>query len=444
MFSKITPTKIIVIGYALIILTGTLLLTLPFATVDGLGAPFSDALFTATSATCVTGLVVHDTVQYWSTFGQLVLLSLIQVGGLGFITMAVVIVTLTKKKIGLKQRILMQESICAPQMGGIVRLTRFAVGMTFLLEGTGAFLLSFRFCKDFGFGRGVYYSIFHAISAFCNAGFDHLGKNEAYISIGNYRTDALVCGVIMMLIVVGGLGFFVWKDIKKNRFRFRRYSLQTKIVLTTTAVLIVLGTVIFMILEYDNPMFKGYSFFDKLLICLFQSVSPRTAGFAGVNLAKFTEASLFITIVLMLIGGSPGSTAGGMKTTTVAVSVFALHSLFKKQHNIQCFSRRIGEDVMRRSMTVIALYFVLFFIASTVISALEDIAILPCMFESASALGTVGLSMGITPELGQISRSILIALMYFGRVGGLTILFAVADKQVETHSKMPLENIAIG
>lgn len=441
---KASPTKIITAGYLLIVLLGTGLLTLPVSSRSGRGAPFVDALFTATSATCVTGLVVYDTFTHWSFFGQLVLLLLIQVGGLGFMTMSILAVVLMRRKVSLRQRFIMQESVSAPQVGGIVRMTRFIFLGTLALEGVGALLLSFRFCPQYGLGEGIYRSVFTSVSAFCNAGFDLMGDYAPFSSLTSVATDPLICLVVMALIVIGGLGFYVWADVVENRLRFRRYKLHSKLVLVTTAALLLGGMGSYLLLEWNGPAFAGHSPLEKLLLAAFQSVTMRTAGFNTVDLAKMSDGSTIVSIVLMLIGGSPGSTAGGIKTTTFAVLFLSILTELKKKKSIECFGRRIEEEVLRHSCSIMTLYLTLMLGAAVAISALDAVPMKEALFETASAIGTVGLTLGITPSLSALSHLILAALMFLGRVGGLTILLVFSDLYDSVPSRLPLEKITVG
>lgn len=438
-----TPARVLLFGYVIIIFAGALLLNLPISTRSGNPASFMECLFTATSATCVTGLVVHDTFTYWSYFGHAVILLLIQIGGLGFITMYILLAMATKQKIGLKQRLIMQESISAPQTGGIVKLTRFVIITTIALELLGAIVLAFRFCGELGFGKGIYFAVFHSVSAFCNAGFDLMGGRGEYSSLTNFSGDLTVNITVMLLVIIGGLGFYVWNDLVTQRFKVKRYTLQTKVVLSVTAFLIVLPALFIFIFESDGIL-SGRRVGEQILASLFQSVTTRTAGFNTVDIAALKQPVLLLMISLMLIGGSPGSTAGGMKTTTFSVLFFAVRSTFKKQPGLQCFNRRLEDDTMIRALAIIGVYLLLLLLASIFISAIDNISIINAMFESASAIGTVGLTTGITPSLGNGSRIILMLLMYFGRVGCLTMLYAVASCDNAANCKLPAGEIALG
>ena len=440
---RVTPAQIIITGFLLLILSGTLLLMLPFATREPGSASFVDALFTATSATCVTGLILHDTVQYWTPFGQAVILLLIQVGGMGVVTMAVAIFMFSGKKIGLKQRWVMQESIAAPQVGGIVRMTGFILKTALAIEGVGAVLLAIRFCPQMGFFKGLWYAVFHSVSAFCNAGFDLMGEETAYSSLTAYVGDPLVSLTIAGLIVVGGLGFITWQDIFQHHRHLRAYRLQSKLILVTTAGLLLGGLLFFGLYEFRLPQWEGLSTGEKVLAAAFQSATPRTAGFNTVDLTALSAPSQLLMILLMLTGGSPGSTAGGFKTTTLAVLLLSAFAVFRRRSNAHCFGRRLAESALRNASAIFLLYLVLFLTGGTLICCLEGIPMMSALFEAASAIGTVGLSLGVTPELGTVSRIILIFLMYVGRVGGLTMIYAVTSGGI-SYAQYPQEQVNVG
>lgn len=434
-----TSFQVIILGFMSVILLGTLLLTLPMATQDGEGAPFLDALFTATSATCVTGLVVHDTATYWSTFGQAVILMLIQIGGMGVVTIAVSIAAISGRKIGLMQRSVMQEAISAPQVGGIVRMTEFILKVVIFIEIIGATLLAPVFCRDFGVVKGIWYAIFHSISAFCNAGFDLIGVRTPYSSLTSYATEPLVNIAIMLLIVIGGIGFMTWADIYNNQFHFKKYRMQSKVILLVTAVLISVPFLYFFLFEFSD-MALG----QRIWSSMFQSITPRTAGFNTVDLTIISEPGLMLMIILMLIGGSPGSTAGGMKTTTIAVLCASALAVFREKEQAHFFGRGIPFRAIRNAATVLMLYVALSLAGAMFISGYEDIPVLSALFETSSAIGTVGLSLGITPSLGTFSRIILISLMFLGRVGGLTLVFAALHEKEISGFKFPEEKITVG
>ena len=434
-----TSFQLIIMGFAGVILLGTVLLMLPFSSAEKVITPFHEALFTATSAVCVTGLVVKDTGSYWSLAGQTIILALIQIGGLGVVTVAASVSILSGKKISLMQRSTMQDAISAPKVGGIVRLTRFILRGTFLIEAAGTVLLLPVFMGDYG-KKGIWMSVFHSISAFCNAGFDILGTDSSmFPSLTRYSGNILINLVIMLLIITGGIGFLTWDDIYTNKLNFKRYRMQSKIILMTTACLILFPTVFFYICDLTKlPMKK------RLLAAAFQSVTTRTAGFNTINISEMSEASKAIMILLMLIGGSPGSTAGGMKTTTFSVLILNAIATFRSQENAGAFGRRLEYHVIKNAATIAMLYFALFFGGGIAISVYEGLPLLNCLYEAASAVGTVGLTLGITPELHVFSQVVLIILMYLGRVGGLTLIYAVFSGRNKGNAKLPLEKITVG
>lgn len=442
---NMSPMKMILTGYVLIILVGTLLLSLPFSTRGPGGTPVTDCFFTATSATCVTGLVRYDTFTHWSLFGQLVILLMIQIGGVGFMTIAILVLMFARKRIGLSERTLMQNSISAPQLGGIVRMTRFIALGTLLIELLGAVLLSFYFIPKYDIGKGIYFSIFHSISAFCNAGFDLMGGTTGkFSSLTGLSGNWYVGTVLMLLIVVGGLGFFVWHDLLDKKFRFKHLVLQSKMVLSISIGLVILGTVLLAILEWNGPMNTGFTISEKIHASLFQSVSARTAGFNTVDLTKMSEAGLFVMICLMFIGGSTGSTAGGIKTTTFWILCISINATFRRKKNIEMFGRRMEEGITRIASCIFMTYLLLTVSVSIIISAIEGLPLLTCLFESVSAMATVGLTLGITPELGMISKLLLAFLMICGRVGSITMLLAFSSDKGVTNSRFPLEKVQVG
>jgi len=439
-FSKrFSSSQIIILSFAVLITAGCLLLMLPFATKDGQGASFADALFTATSAVCVTGLIVQDTASYWSSFGQAVILTLIQVGGMGVVTVALAVSALSGRPIGLKQRSTMQEAISAHQVGGIVRLTGFIIRSTILLEALGFVLMAPTFCREFGFLKGCWYAVFHSISAFCNAGFDLMGIRTPYSSLTLLADDLAVNFTIMALIIIGGIGFTTWDDIKSHGIHLRKYRMQSKVILSTTAALILLPTLYLFFFEFTEETLG-----QRLLYSLFQAVTPRTAGFNTVDLTLLSEVGIALTIMLMLVGGSPGSTAGGMKTTTLAVMLSTGVSVLRRRESTHFFRRRIDEDTVRNAVTIFMMYLLLFLFCGCLISIAEDLPLLYCLFETASAVGTVGLTLGITPQLGLFSRGILILLMYIGRVGGLTLVFSALMAEPKISAKLPQEKLTVG
>lgn len=441
--NHISQTQFIAYGFFIIIMTGTLLLMLPFASRDGQSEPFLNCLFTATSASCVTGLIVADTWTQWSLFGQFVILTMIQIGGLGFITIGVFLSILLRRKIGLKERGLMQESVNTLQIGGVVKLAKRIIIGTIFFEGTGAVLLSLRFVPQYGFLKGIWYGIFHSISAFCNAGFDILGHQSPYNSLCNYTGDWLVIGTISALIIIGGIGFIVWDDIYKKRLHFRSYLLHTKIVLVTTVILLAGGTVLFYLMERSNLM-ADMSAGETFLASFFCSVSPRTAGFNSIDTAAMTDGSKFLTALLMFIGGSPGSTAGGIKTTTLAVLLLCVRSNISQTHGTEIFGRRLEEDSIRQSACILTINLCLVLAASTAIMAMQNLPMSDIIFETCSAMGTSGMSTGITRSLNTASRLIIILLMYCGRIGSLSFALAFTRSTKKPHIQLPAERITIG
>ena len=436
---KLSTSQIIILGFAAVILLGSLLLMLPISVRSGQWAAFPDTLFTAVSAVCVTGLVVQDTASYWSGFGQGIILLLIQIGGMGVVTFAVLFSLAAKQKISLKQRGLMQEAISAPQLGGIVRLTGFIITTTAILELAGAVGLAPVFCREFGLWRGLWYSLFHSVSAFCNGGFDLMGVRTQFSSLTSYAASPLVNLVIMALIIAGGIGFMTWDDLKTNRLRLQRYRMQTKVVLVTSVVLLVLPAVYFYFFEFA-ALAPGERFWGSL----FQSVTARTAGFNTLDFNTMSEGGLGVMILLMLTGGSPGSTAGGMKVTTLAVMASTALAIFRRQEDTHFFGRRVEEETVRSAMAILTLYLTLFFFGGLLISRVEQLPLLACLFESASAVGTVGVTLGITSQLGPLSRFVLILLMYAGRVGALTVVFAALSGGRSNSARLPREKLIVG
>ncbi|MCI5754075.1 MAG: Trk family potassium uptake protein [Clostridiales bacterium] len=436
---RLSSFKIIILGFAGVILLGALLLMLPISSTGGNVTPFNETLFTSTSAVCVTGLVVRDTGSYWSTFGQTVILALIQIGGLGVVTVAASFALLSGRKISLMQRSTMQDAISAPKVGGIVRLTRFILRGTFLIELLGALAMLPVFCRDYGW-RGIWMAVFHSVSAFCNAGFDILGTgNNLYPSLTSYAGSPIINITIMLLIVTGGIGFLTWDDICENKLHFHHYRMQSKVILVTTAFLLVLPAIFFFFVDFSSlPIGK------RVLASFFQSVTPRTAGFNTVILSDMTGASQAVMIFLMMIGGSPGSTAGGMKTTTLAVLIANAAATFRQHESVQFFGRRIECGVVKTAATVVTMYLALFFGGAIFISVYENLPLSSCLYETASAVGTVGLTLGITPQLHIPSQMVLIMLMYLGRVGGLTLIYAALSRKRAETAKLPLDQIAVG
>ncbi len=436
---KMSSFQIIICGFLAVILVGTMILMLPISTVGRQWASFETALFTSVSAVCVTGLVVQDTASFWSAFGQFIIMLLIQIGGLGIISVTAFLVTVSGRKISLLQRSLLMESISADQVGGIVKMTSFIFRLAFTVELIGAILMMPTFCINFGLS-GLWMAVFHSVSAFCNAGFDVMGRHTGTFSSLTYFSDSFgVVIPICALIVIGGIGFLTWGDIAFHGIHFKRYRMQSKVIIVTTACLILFPTLFFFLND-----FAAYPLKQRLCLSLFQAVTPRTAGFNTADMAAVTGVGRVMMIVLMLIGGSPGSTAGGIKTTTAAVLCANVISTVRRRRSTQLFGRRIDDETVRQSATLLMIYPLFVLAAAQVISFIEDIPIGPCIFETASAIGTVGLSLGITPSLGTVSHLLLIMLMFFGRVGALTIMFAATSRDGLEVAQCPFAKIHVG
>lgn len=434
---RLTSSRVIILGFAGVIILATLILMLPVSSAEHTYTPLINAAFTATSATCVTGLVTYDTATYWSPFGQAVILLLIQIGGMGVVTVAIGLSLISGKKIGLLGRSFMQDSISAPRLGGIMKFTKFIVITALAVEISGALALMPAFCGRFGV-KGIWYAFFHSVSAFCNAGFDVMGKSGKFSSFTTLKSSVPVNVIIMLLIVAGGVGFATWNDIKTYKFRFRKYTLQSRVILITTAVFILVPAIYFFVVEFRNMSSK-----DRVLASLFQSVTLRTAGFNTVDFSSLKGASLIIMIIFMLIGGAPGSTAGGMKITTAVVLLFSSFSVFSRKKEVRISNRSISDENVKSAAAIFIMYVTLFLVGGIIISLYDNIPIDKCLFETASAIGTVGLTTGITTSISTFSKIVLIFLMYVGRVGGLTLIFAAAKSSISA-SKLPLEKITVG
>ena len=442
----LNATRVVAISFALIILAGALLLTLPVASRDGESAGFFTGLFTATSATCVTGLILADTWIQWSFFGQVVVLAMIQLGGLGFMTVLTLVSFALHRRIGLSERLVMVSTFNLNDLDGVVRVVRHALMGTFLLEGIGAVVLAWRMIPEFGVLGGVWRGIFHSVSAFCNAGFDLLGgRFGAFSSVAGYNDDPVVLLTIAALIAIGGLGFFVWEDILRSR-SFHRLSPYSKLVLAMTTLLIVGGAAFFLVEEYANPaVFGKMPLGQKIYNSIFQSVTLRTAGFDSIGQGNLSDSSKAFSSIWMLIGGSSGSTAGGMKTVTVAVLLLTLRARLTGKEQVTFRGRTVPNGQVLNAMTLVLLMGLIFLVSSMVISTLEGLPYVDCAFEVASAMGTVGLTTGITPSLTRISQSILILLMYTGRVGLLSFSFVLAVRHGRPAKlKYPEMNVMVG
>ncbi len=444
MVRRLSRVQTIALGFLLIIAAGTILLMLPIASRNGESVGFLNALFTATSSTCVTGLVVVDTYTTWTLFGQIIIILLIQIGGLGFISIGVFFSIFLKRRIGLKERNLIQESVNTLQIGGAVRLVQKIVCYSIVIEGTGALLLMIRFIPQFGWLKGIWYGVFHSISAFCNAGFDLMGQFEPYGSLTMYYDDVLINLVIMALIIVGGIGFIVWDDISAHKWKMNKYMLHTKIVLVMTLALIIGGSLCFYLFEREN-LLAGMDRKGQVLASIFGAVTPRTAGFNTVDTGAYTEGTRLLTVLLMFIGGSPGSTAGGVKTTTMMVILLYIWSNLRNKKGLNIFGRRLDEDSIKKASTVFFINLLLAAASSLLMSGLEQAMPMSDVFmEVFSAIGTVGISTGITRDVTLASKCLLILLMYSGRIGSMSFALSFTEKKQGSLVKLPIERITIG
>ena len=429
----------ILLGFAVLILFGAILLMLPIASNEGVYTPFLKALFTSTSASCVTGLIVYDTATHWSLFGQAVILFLIQIGGLGVVVAVTSIILLSGKRIGYSQRNTLANSISINSQGGIMKMLLFLLKWTGIIELFFASLLATQFIPEFGVKRGLWYSIFHSVSAFCNAGFDLMGIKEPFSSLSDYVGNPLINISIMSLILLGGLGFVTWQDIAKNKGNFHRYRLQSKIILSTTIFLVLLPALFYFFLEFREMPIES-----RILASLFTAVTPRTAGFNTVDFSKFSDSGIFLQILLMLVGAAPGSTGGGMKMTTMTVLFLTSVAIFRNNSRTEAFGRTIPGEVIRNATTIAFMYISLCVLSGMFISLHEHLPLLTTCFETASAIATVGLTLGITPKLSPVSHMVLIFLMYIGRVGGLCLIYAVFPNINPNKGRLVEENVIVG
>lgn len=439
---KLTPVQILAIGFAVVILTGALLLNLPIATQSGERTPFIDSIFVATSATCVTGLITVDTGTHWSYFGKTVIMFLIEIGGLGFMSFATLIALLLGKRITLKERLVMQESLNSFSIQGLVKMAKYVLIFTFSVQLGGALLLSTQFIPEFGLGKGIYYSVFHSISGFCNAGFDLFGNFQ---SLTRYHDNSVVILTISALIIIGGLGFYVWQEIYNFR-GLRKLSLHSKIALSVTAFLLVFGTILMFLLEFNNPgTMKNMSFKGKILSSVFASVTPRTAGFNSISTADMTTAGKFLTIILMFIGGSSGSTAGGIKVTTAGLLILTVLSVVRGREDTEIFKKRISKNTIHKSLAIVTISLGLVILVTMVLSITEAGATLEyLLYEAVSAFATVGMTLGLTTELSFAGKVIIAFTMYAGRIGPLTLFLALSRKKASSNIKYPEEKILVG
>lgn len=440
---RLSGMQLIAIGFFLLIMAGAFLLMLPISSRTGEFTPFVTALFTATSASCVTGLILVDTYTHWSVFGQIILLVLIQIGGLGFITLGTAVSLILRKKIGLKERGWIKESFNVLDIGGVVRLIKRVLKGTILFESLGALLLIIRFYPRMGLVQSIYYGIFHAISAFCNAGFDLMGKYEQYSSFTEYYDDPVVSFTLCGLILIGGIGFFVWNDLAEHKWHFHKYALQTKLILSMSAVLIFGGALLFYLLEKDN-LYADMSVTGKICSSFFNAVTPRTAGFNTTDTGSLTEGGKLLTIILMFIGGGSGSTAGGVKIATVFVLLLHLRSTLLRTTGTNSFGRRIESNTITKASALLCTYLFFSLAATLAICGIQGFPIGDVLFEVVSAICTVGMSTGLTGQLNLYSQFIIIFLMYIGRLGSLSFALSFTEHKKLTHIMQPVERINIG
>ena len=443
---KISVWQTLALGYLVVILTGSVLLILPFATAEGETTSYLGALFTSTSATCVTGLSPYHTGSHWSLFGQIVILCLIQMGGLGFMTFVTAILLIFRRGMGLGSRQTLLASAGGGKLAGLSTLVKRIVIGSALFEVAGAVALSFRFVPDFGLARGIYYSIFHSVSAFCNAGFDLLSF-EGFGSLSYYALDPLVSITVCILIVLGGLGFCVWGDVIDCRLHFKKFQLNTKVVLIVSGILIVVATAMFLGFEWNNKAYAGYNFWQKLLLSFFNAVTPRTAGFYTTDPSALSESGYLLTVVLMFIGGSSGSTAGGLKVGTFGIIIMGMVGVFRGQRDLNIGKKRIEYSLVSQSLAIFAALLMILVTSTLAICAIEHSSLATfeaVLYECASAICTVGLSMNLTSQLSATSQIILIILMYAGRVGILTLALALAKKSKDPEIRYPVDTLLIG
>lgn len=436
---QLNAVQTLALGFAALILLGGVLLALPVSSRDGRALPFLDALFTSASASCVTGLVLYDTYTQFTLFGQAVILLLIQVGGMGFMTVSILVSLLLHRRIGLRQRSILMDSVGALQMGGIVRLTRLAIRVTLTCEGTGAALLALWFCPRYGVGRGLWMALFHAVSSFCNAGFDLLGTGSSLTSIAG---EVLPNVVLMALVICGGLGFLVWEDLLTHGLRVRRWRLHSKIVVFSTTVLFAGGAAAFYVLEKDHA-FAGAGPGQRALLAAFQSVTCRTAGFNTAPLTALSQSGTLLTMILMFIGAGSGSTGGGAKVNTVAVLLLSAAAQVRRKEDVNVFRRRLDTATIQRAYSSVSVFF-LACLAGTMVLCLQGISLDSALFEAISAVGTVGLTRGVTPYLPALSKLAVLLLMFSGRVGSMSVAMAVTRDRPQPKLRNIPEKILIG
>lgn len=439
---KLNPVQILALGFALVIFTGAVLLTLPIASADGTITNFIDSLFTSTSAVCVTGLVTVDTGTHWSYFGKTVIMLLIEIGGLGFMSFATLFALLLGKKITLRERLVLQEAMNTFNIQGLVKMAKYVLVFTFSVQIIGALLLSTQFIPDYGLGKGIYFSIFHAVSGFCNAGFDLIGN---FSSLTSYAENPVIILTIASLIVIGGLGFSVWLEIYNYR-GVKKLSLHARVAIIMTLSLIVGGAILMFLFEFNNPgTMKNMSFKGKILSSIFASVTPRTAGFNSISTADMSMAGRFLTIILMFIGGSPGSTAGGIKTTTAAILLMTIVSVIRGREDTEISKKKIPKDLVYKAFALSTLAMTLVIGVTMILSITEVGATFEyILYEVTSAFGTVGITLGLTTKLSFIGKILIILTMYCGRVGPMTVILALANKKSSSSIKYPEDKILVG
>ena len=439
---KLKGVQILALGFIFVILVGALILTLPISTTSGESTNFLDALFTATSAVCVTGLIVVDTGTYWNMFGQTVIMILIEIGGLGFMSFTTLIAIILGKKITLRERLILQDAMNTFNIQGLVKMVKYVLVFTVSVQFFGALLFSTQFVPEYGLEKGIFYSIFHSISAFCNAGFDVLGN---FSSLTSYNSNAVVILVASALIIIGGLGFTVWSELYSSK-SLKKVSLHSKMVILMTTVLVLGGTVLMFLFENNNVnTIANMSFMDKVMNSFFASVTPRTAGFNSISTDGMTTAGQFLTIILMFIGGSPGSTAGGIKTTTIGILIVTIICVIQGREDSEVFKRRFSKDLVYKAFTLIFIGISLVIVVTMLLSYTEKGAsFISLFYETVSAFGTAGLTLGLTSELSSIGKVLIMFMMYLGRVGPLTVVLSITRKKINSGIKYPEGKILIG
>lgn len=440
---RFTYTQTIVLSFALLTLIGAALLALPISSANGTMTPVLNAIFTSTSAISGAGLTLYDTYTHWSFFGRVVILLLIQIGNLGFIIVISMFSLFLRKRIGIYERRVLMQSEGTLRLSGVVKLLKRIFFITFITEFIGALVLAIRHVPEFGFATGIEISVFHSVSAFCNAGFDVMGASVPNSSLTNYSDDPLVCITIIILIIIGGLGFLVWDDMLNHKFNFKKYSLHSKLVFATNFVLFFGGALLFMLFE-DKHLFDGLPIWEKVLKAFFLSATPRNAGFTIIDCSQFSQGSELLTDLLMFIGGGSASTAGGIKVTTVAVLFVFTVAAARNNTHPQVFKRSIPFETLKQAVAILVVYLIAVFSATAIICTLDGFSITDTFFETISAISTSGLTKGLTTQLSGVSKLIIIALMFGGRVGGLTLMLTFAEKRVNAPIDRPKENVVVG